>query len=398
MSQNAPEQIKADVKGDRTGPPLWKSILLCLPMLAITLLMLSRGRVPAMGPPMIAFIAVYVFLNGTFFLMIHTGKTDRWRAPAFVAYSLLFVVSFISHLVESRGSMQVSEANIIEGLAPFCHIVIPMTLVPAALTKTIIFPGNIIGGFASIASMFALWIGVSLSIGRGFCSWFCFYGGMDEGFSRLRKKPVFKNIHPRWKYLPYAVLLVVVIWAAATMIPVYCQWLCPFKTVTEFSAIVSVQTLIQAVIFVSLFIALVIVLPLLTKRRTQCAFFCPFGAFQSFTNKLNVFEVRVDPDKCTKCGVCARECPTLSIDREKASGGRAALTCTKCGKCVDVCPQRASFFHVKGTPLAAGRAEVYRRLFLYPAFLFLATMSGGMMQDALVRIMKLATTGSLLLK
>jgi ferredoxin-type protein NapH len=39
--------------------------------------------------------------------------------------------------------------------------------------------------------------------------------------------------------------------------------------------------LIQNGIFVVLFAALVVVLPLLTKKRTQCSFFCPFGAFQS---------------------------------------------------------------------------------------------------------------------
>ncbi len=377
------------------SPPVWKSVLLCLPMAVVTFILLSKGSLPKGGPALLAFALVFLFFNAVFFLMIHTGKTDRWRAPVFIIYSATFVLSFISHLIEARGSMSLSEANVVEGLTPFCHIVIPMTLIPAALTKTIIFPGTILGGYASIASMFALWIGASLSLGRGFCSWFCFFGGLDDGFSRIRKKPFIKQIDPKWRYLPFAVLLVVVIWAALAMAPVYCQWLCPYKTVTEFSAVTSVTTLIQAIIFVSLFIALVVVLPILTRRRIQCSLFCPFGAFQSFTNKLNVFEVRVDPEKCVKCGLCARECPTFSVDREKAASGRAALTCMKCGKCVDNCPRHAAFFHIKGTPLTGG-FEGYRRLFLYPAFLFLATLSSEYMQDAVVRVVKLVTTGSLI--
>lgn len=121
--------------------PLWKSLLLCIPMAGITLLMLSRGRLPAAGAPLFAFSIVFIFFNAVFFMMIFTGKTDRWRALIFVVYSITFVISFISHLIESRGSMALSESNMIEGLTPFCHIVIPMTLIPAALTKTIIFPG-----------------------------------------------------------------------------------------------------------------------------------------------------------------------------------------------------------------------------------------------------------------
>lgn len=377
-------------------PGIIKTLLLCLPMLLITFMMLSQGKFPAEGVRIFALAVTYLFINGIFFLMIRTGKTDRWRSILFVVYSVCFVISFITHLIEARGSMAISEANMIEGLTPFCHIVIPMTLIPVALTKTIIFPGTIVGGFASIASMFVLWIGSSLALGRGFCSWVCFFGGMDEGFSRLFKKTRIKNINIKWTYLPYAVLLVVVLGAALTLAPVYCAWFCPFKTVTEFPEVTSVKILIQTIIFVSLFIALVIILPALTKRRTQCSLFCPFGAFQSFTNKINVFDVRVDPDKCIQCKKCIAICPAFSITEETIARGKTTMTCMKCGKCIDACKQKALFYHVKGTPLTVGHYEIYRRLFLYPAFLFLATMAGGQVQDAIIRIIKLITTGSMI--
>lgn len=369
-----------------------KTGILCLPMAVIILLMLTGGRMPAGGDRLFALAVAFVFFNTIFFLMIRTGKTDRWRSILFVTYAVCFVVSFISRLVEGRGSMALSEADMIEGLTPFCHIVIPMTLIPAALTKTIIFPGTIIGGFASIASMFVLWIGSSLALGRGFCSWLCFFGGLDDGFARIFKKPIIKNIDVKWTYLPYAVLLLVVLGAALTLTPVYCEWLCPYKTVTEFAEITSLKTLVQTIIFVSLFIALVVVLPLLTKRRIQCSLFCPFGPFQSFTNKINVFDVRLDREKCMECGKCVGICPTFSIDDDTIARGKTGITCMKCGKCIDACPKGALFFHVRGTPLSGG-FENYRRLFLYPAFLFLATMAGGPIQDTIVRIMKLISTG-----
>jgi ferredoxin-type protein NapH len=375
-------------------PGVLKTLLLCLPMILITFVLLSHGNPPTEPVRLTAFLLTYGFINLIFFLMIRTGETDRWRAVLFVTLAVCFVISFITNIIEMRGAMAISAASKIEGLVPFCHMVIPMTLIPAALTKTIIFPGTIIGTRTAIASMFVLWIGSSLTLGRGFCSWFCFFGGLDDGFSRIFKKASIQNINSKWTYLPYAVLLLIVLMSAITLAPFYCQWLCPFKTVTEYPEITSAKTVIQAIIFISLFVALVLVLPAMTKRRIQCGLFCPMGAFQSLANKINVFDVRVDSDKCIKCKKCIQTCPTFSISEETIAKGKVGMTCTKCGKCIDVCRQKAIFYHIKGTPLTGGKVEIYRRLFIYPAFIFLATMSGGYVQDAIVKTIKLITTGS----
>jgi len=50
----------------------------------------------------------------------------------------------------------------------------------AAFTKTIIFPRFSADRLASIGSMVVLWLAGSLTLGRGWCSWVCFFGGMDE--------------------------------------------------------------------------------------------------------------------------------------------------------------------------------------------------------------------------
>jgi len=301
----------------------------------------------------------------------------------------------MAEVLTARGSNVVKDVNVIQGEVPFCHLVIPMVVVPALFTGTIIFPGSLLTGFAPVAGMLVLWLGSTLALGRGFCSWVCFYGGWDEGFSRLLKKPVLKAIDRKWTYLPWAVLLFIVLTSAATLSPIYCQWLCPFKTVTEYPAINSITTLVQAVIFVSLFAGLVVILPLLTKRRTQCGLFCPFGAMQSLTNKVTIFDVRIDTSKCTRCGLCIKNCPTFSLSEESVKQGRTLMSCTKCGLCVDACPKKAIAFHIKGTRPGLN-PNVARILFLYPAFLVYAAMGGGMIASALWRILKLVTTGSLI--
>jgi polyferredoxin len=306
-----------------------------------------------------------------------------------------FVLTFIPNLLEMRGSMSISREEMIQGHTPFCHMVIPMTLIPAALSRTIIFPGSMLEGFAAIGSMLVLWIGASIALGRGWCSWGCFYGGLDEGFSKIGHKSILKGIPRKWTYLSFAVLVAVALLSAATLSPMYCAWLCPFKTVTEFAAVTSATTLVQAIIFVSLFAALVVVGPILTKRRTQCGLFCPMGAFQSLTNLFNIFRVRVDTARCVQCGRCEKACPTFSIDRETIQEGKTRMTCTKCGRCVDECPKGAISYHIKGTPIGV-RPQTARMMFIYPAFLLLGIMGSGMIKAAVERALLLVTTGSMI--
>lgn len=373
----------------------WKALLFSLPMALLTLFMCVGNIGGSDSLHLLAAGVIWAFYNVLFFLMLKTGKTDKYRALLFVVIALGFTLFFTTNLIEVRGSTTLTAANAVEGRTPFCHIVIPMVLIPAALTRTIIFPGSMTGGFANIAMMLVIWIGATLTLGRGWCSWACFYGGWDEGFSRILKKPLIKKIDRRWTYLPFAVLAAVVLLSAATLSPVYCQWLCPFKTVTEHEAVTSVKILVQTIFFLGLFLGLVMVLPLLTKKRTQCGLFCPFGAMQSFTNKINVFEVRIDREKCVDCQLCVKTCPTFSLDERSVEAGKTLITCTKCGHCIDRCPKGAVSYHIKGTKVGISPNKA-RLLFLYTAFLFTYTFTGWMVAGALWRILKLIMTGHMI--
>jgi polyferredoxin len=409
------EVTAKDVNPKVTKPTrkIWQTLLISLPVLLLSFFILSHGIIAKDPLKIIPLIVTYLFMNSLFVLMVHSGKIDKYRAILFVTYAVCFVVTFIPNLIEARGSNTYTAADIMEGKIPFCHIVIPMTLIPAALKRTIIFPGSMLNGFASIASMLVIWLGASLTMGKGFCSWGCFYGGLEDGFSRLRKKPLLKNINPKWRYFSYAVLLGVVLTSITALSPSYCIWLCPFKAVTEFEKVTSVIVLIQTIVFTLLFLGLVVILPILTKKRTQCSFLCPFGAMQSFTNKIDPFEVRIDKKKCTRCKVCINVCPTFSLDENDLEKGKANLSCTKCGKCISRCPKQAISLEIKGTNIcphteaahtntahtnashinARHKGGRVRLFFLYPAFMFLLTMGGGMMQDAIYRILLLLTTG-----
>ena len=375
-------------------PPrsLGRSLLLTVPMALFTLLLLTPAlRQPGLPAKLAAFIA-WAFMLTLFFLMMRTRQTYRWRRIFFVALGFLFPVGFIWDLIALRSTMSISVEHMLSGDAPFCFMVIPMTLIPAALTKTIIFPGSILptpSNPHSIAMMVALWTLATVILGKAWCSYGCFFGGLDEGFSSLSKKARLRKINLQWRLAPWAILVAFVLLSAATYEPIYCKWLCPFKAVTEFPAVRSTQTAIQFGIFVALFLGLVVVLPYLTKRRTQCAFFCPFGAFQSIFNWTSIFEVRIDKEKCLDgCVLCANHCPTMAVNRNSIAEGKTLSSCMRCGACVDVCRKNAAVWHIKGTPIGVS-AERARLLFLYPAWIFASMFGGSIIANSLQKLIGL---------
>ena len=189
-----------------------KSLLYTLPMFLITFMFITGGKPnfsdPASG---LAMLTVFLLVNVLYFSMHFTGKTDKYRAILFIIFAMSLSYTLIHNMLQVRQSMSFSQADILECKIPFCHLVIPMMILPAAFTKSIIFPGSIIGGFANISSMVVLWVIATIVLGRGFCSWGCFYGGWDDGFSRLRKRRVIKNISELWKWMPFAVLIMVML-------------------------------------------------------------------------------------------------------------------------------------------------------------------------------------------
>jgi len=354
-----------------------KSLLYTLPMFLITFMFITGGKPnfsdPASG---LAMLTVFLLVNVLYFSMHFTGKTDKYRAILFIIFAMSLSYTLIHNMLQVRQSMSFSQADILECKIPFCHLVIPMMILPAAFTKSIIFPGSIIGGFANISSMVVLWVIATIVLGRGFCSWGCFYGGWDDGFSRLRKRRVIKNISELWKWMPFAVLIMVMLSAALTLMPTYCSWICPFKAVTEFEKVTSVESATKAGIFLSLFGGLVIALPVMTKKRTQCSFLCPLGAINSMSNKITPFTVKIDKNSCNECFKCVEVCPLFAITREDVKKGNVSLFCSKCGKCVDACSRKAIHYGIKGIP-AGTMKNFSRNLFLFVSFLFMAIFSSG---------------------
>ncbi|MFH1825576.1 MAG: 4Fe-4S binding protein [Candidatus Firestonebacteria bacterium] len=284
---------------------------------------------------------MFVFFLWLYFMILHTGNVSKYRRMLLVASAILFVPSFVALIYEEGRTMGLTYIEILKTEVPFCHIVIPVIILPYILFKIIIFPARLTGHFASLYSMLGIWLMATLVIGRGWCSWICFFGGWDDGISRLSKKPVLKidSKNNKVRFFNFAILIFVVFASLYTLTPVYCTWLCPFKLITEYEQPVNLSTYIAMIIFVLTFFGLVVVLPYLTRKRFQCMSFCPFGAFQSLMGFFSFYRLRINTEKCTQCLRCVSECPTMSLTEDiiKEKKGKPSITCTKCGECIGVC-------------------------------------------------------------
>jgi polyferredoxin len=247
--------------------------------------------------------------------------------------------------------MAVSGAEVIASQVPFCHIAITTSILPAALFKTLDFPAQLAGSRASFYPMLLYWLLSLVTVGRGWCGWACFYGGIEDGISALPRKIRLDlgKSGPALRRINYAVLAFVAFASLGTLVPVYCDWLCPFKLVTEYSDPVDARSYLALIAFVGLFLGLVVILPALSKRRTQCSTLCPFGALQSLLDKLSPYYVAIDTNACVSCGACDSSCPMLALDKDARAAGSARSSCVKCGRCFDACPKGALGYKVRHT-------------------------------------------------
>jgi polyferredoxin len=363
-----------------------RSLLLTLPILLWSLLMFGNPNAHADRLSHIAGAITAVFMIALFFMMMRTRSTYRWRRYFFVSLGILFPIGFIHNLFVMRGSMGIPIEEMIAGRTPFCFMPIPLLILPAAFTRTLVFPGSIAGISHGIAAMVGLWLAVTLVIGKGWCSYACFFGGIEEGVAAIPPRARIRKLDPRLRYLPWAVLLAMVLLSLALFEPAYCMWLCPFKAVSEYVAARNTVGLVQNIIFILLFAGLVIVLPFLTKKRTQCSYFCPFGAFQSIFNKISIFEMKIDKERCKPCLLCQNACPNLSLSKESVARGETLMSCMKCGACVDVCPRQAIVWHIKGTQIA-WKPERARLMFLYAAWAMAVMFGGSIIAQGLAAIL-----------
>lgn len=105
-----------------------------------------------------------------------------------------------------------------------------------------------------------------------------------------------------------------------------------------------------------LFIGLALLASLFVYRP-WCHFFCPFGLIGWLAEKISVFRIKVDYDKCISCQACSKACPSNVMDAILKQN-KVIPDCFSCGTCIETCPVSAiSFTHGKRSKVPKGKFD-----------------------------------------
>jgi len=84
------------------------------------------------------------------------------------------------------------------------------------------------------------------------------------------------------------------------------------------------------------------------KERFWCRYLCPTGALLGLLSRGNLFKLKIDEERCIKCGLCTQHCETQAqpYPNEKWKSGE----CVYCQNCASICPTGAIRFPVSARP------------------------------------------------
>lgn len=187
-------------------------------------------------------------------------------------------------------------------------------------------------------------------IGRFVCGWLCPFGLVQD---LLHKIPFPKKIKTfpgdrLLRKLKYVILVVFVILMPMFLVdllgqgsPYFCKLICPVGTLEGGIPLVLLNKTMHSALgwlYVWKNVVLVVLLILsILIYRPFCKYICPLGAVYSVFQPISVFRYRIDAERCTGCGVCARVCQ-MGCDPVKNANDPE---CIRCGTCKVTCPTGA---------------------------------------------------------
>ncbi|MHB8095569.1 MAG: 4Fe-4S binding protein [Candidatus Aminicenantales bacterium] len=250
--------------------------------------------------------------------------------------------------------------------------------------------------FASLA-LAGITIIVTIILGRVACGWVCPLGAVHQFFSHVFKKTKFlrpkrqEKASVAWKYYVLAFVLVAAVFSldlagvldplsflyrsfAVGVFPglthlfsglikaVYGLHLDTLgRTLSQISENLMLNATFQQGLAMAVIFAGVVALNA-WKERFWCRYICPLGALLGVFSRWNVFKLKVDDDKCIKCGLCTTHCETQAVPYPNDQWRSAE--CVYCETCAAICPTGAISFPAKARPERITNVDLSRRRLL----------------------------------
>ena len=191
------------------------------------------------------------------------------------------------------------------------------------------FPFYILGfiGFIGVVS------------GRFICGFLCPFGFFQELLYKVR---TFKIKLPRIAgYFKYVVLVLTVVLVYFFGQTYFCK-ICPAGMlgggIPQLALESHLRDLLGFLFYMKYAILIFVVTFTILIKRPFCRILCPLGAILGLLNKVTLFQLKVDHERCNECGICEKVCP---MDIKIYESATNSIDCIKCLRCKYACPQKA---------------------------------------------------------
>ena len=185
-----------------------------------------------------------------------------------------------------------------------------------------------------------------LFLGRFICGWICPFGFLQELLYRVPSPKI--SLPRATRNIKILLLIFLVLWLPLVLQGEagygevwFCRLFCPAGTLEAgfLNLLIEPQlrTLIGLVFYWKTFVLGIIFLGSIAYFRFFCKLFCPLGLIYGFFNKVGLFRLRWQEERCIRCGICEKLCPMeLKIPKELNS-----KECIRCLNCLNSCPTRS---------------------------------------------------------
>jgi polyferredoxin len=246
--------------------------------------------------------------------------------------------------------------------------------------KYFLFTGIIEPFRPSAFIMFVAIVAVSVLLKKGFCGWICPVGTVSQYFWMAGEKVFGKNYRMQryadivLQSIKYVLMSFFIITIWARMSP---EQLALFFS-SDYYRTADIQTMrffteMSPTTFWSLGI---ISGCSLIYRNFWCRYLCPYGALLGILSWFSPVKINRKEDKCTHCGACSRNCPSLLPVEEKEVVH--SPECFGCLTCVSHCPSAGAL----DITIRAGRARKVFSPYIYAAavvLIFYAVILAGIL-------------------
>jgi ferredoxin-type protein NapH len=203
-------------------------------------------------------------------------------------------------------------------------------------------PIGVIAQFGALHLIPFITIGILLMVGAVFgslvCGWACPFGFLQDMAAKIPTPKL--QLPDTAGYIRYVVLIIAVIlvpYFFGEGHPLFICRICPAGALEA-----AVPNMIQQsysgleIVFpniLKLTILALFLIAIFFIRRPWCRILCPLGAIFSLFNRISVFFLKFEAEKCTNCERCHDMCkyggqPEVSVDH---SSCLRCLECTNCG-------------------------------------------------------------------